>query len=340
MANTPLVATASINAGPLARYTSSTPGQTSGSWAEQSEDPKRHANGTKNRLLITSPCFVIALSSSSLNCINGRLRTNPRVEWCVASVEQPAIETRRLRKDFGSATAVDDLDLRVEAGSFFGFLGPNGAGKSTTIRILTGTLLPTSGTATILGHDIAENPVDAKRIVGVVSEEGAVFERLTGAEYLEFVGRMYAMDRETIGARSRELLELMDLTADESKLIVDYSHGMRKKLGFAAALIHDPRVLFLDEPFEGIDAVTSRLIKAVLNQLRRSGVTIFLTSHILEIVERLCTEIAIIDHGRVVASGSLGDLRARTDAGSSLEDLFLELVGKTTEDERPLSWLE
>jgi ABC-2 type transport system ATP-binding protein len=263
-----------------------------------------------------------------------------RVEWGVGHSRAAAVRIVSLRKEFNGIVAVDDLDLEVETGSFFGFLGPNGAGKSTTIGILTGTLLPSAGTASILGHDIVDDPVGAKRLMGVVSEDGAVFTRLTGAEYLEFVGRMYGMDRATIGARSRELLELMDLTADASKLVVDYSHGMQKKLGFAAALIHDPKVLFLDEPFEGIDAVTGRLIKAVLTQLRRSGVTIFLTSHILEIVEKLCTEIAIIDHGRVVASGSLEDLRARTDAGSSLEDLFLELVGKTTEDERPLSWLE
>jgi ABC-2 type transport system ATP-binding protein len=253
---------------------------------------------------------------------------------------RPAVETRGLRKSFDGVIAVDGIDLEVQAGSFFGFLGPNGAGKSTTIGILTGMLLPSAGTASILGHDIVDDPVGAKRLMGVVSEDGAVFTRLTGREYLEFVGRMYGMDRTTIGARSKELLELMDLTLDASKLVVDYSHGMQKKLGFAAALIHDPKVLFLDEPFEGIDAVTGRLIKTVLTQLRRAGVTIFLTSHILEIVEKLCTQIAIIDHGRVVAGGSLDDLRARAAAGSSLEDLFLELVGTTTDDDRPLSWLE
>jgi ABC-2 type transport system ATP-binding protein len=253
---------------------------------------------------------------------------------------RPAVETRGLRKSFDGVIAVDGIDLEVQTGSFFGFLGPNGAGKSTTIGILTGMLLPSAGTASILGHDIVDDPVGAKRLMGVVSEDGAVFTRLTGAEYLEFVGRMYGMDRATIGARSKELLELMDLTSDASKLVVDYSHGMQKKLGFAAALIHDPKVLFLDEPFEGIDAVTGRLIKTVLTQLRRAGVTIFLTSHILEIVEKLCTQIAIIDHGRVVAGGSLDDLRAQAAAGSSLEDLFLELVGTTTDDDRPLSWLE
>jgi len=270
-----------------------------------------------------------------------RLSPVPRcVEWGVDTAIRPAVETRGLRKSFDGVIAVDGIDLEVQAGSVFGFLGPNGAGKSTTIGILTGMLLPSAGTASILGHDIVDDPVGAKRLMGVVSEDGAVFTRLTGREYLEFVGRMYGMDRTTIGARSKELLELMDLTWDASKLVVDYSHGMQKKLGFAAALIHDPKVLFLDEPFEGIDAVTGRLIKTVLTQLRRAGVTIFLTSHILEIVEKLCTQIAIIDHGRVVAGGSLDDLRARAAAGSSLEDLFLELVGTTTDDDRPLSWLE
>jgi ABC-2 type transport system ATP-binding protein len=171
---------------------------------------------------------------------------------------EPAVEAIGLHKEFGDVVAVDHLDLRVEAGSFFGFLGPNGAGKSTTIKILTGMILPTSGKAAILGHDIVDDAVAAKQITGVVSEDGALFERLTGAEYLEFVGRMYGMERQTIRERSNELLELMDLAADRAKLIVDYSHGMQKKLGFAAALIHNPKVLFLDEPFEGIDAVTGR----------------------------------------------------------------------------------
>jgi len=249
-----------------------------------------------------------------------------------------AVETRGLRKVFGGITAVDALDLEVEAGSFFGFLGPNGAGKSTTIKILTGILQPSSGAARILGHDVVDEPVAAKRLTGVVSEDGVLFERLTGAEYLEFVGRMYGLERPVIAERSGELIELMGLTADRSKLIVDYSHGMQKKISFAAALIHDPKVLFLDEPFEGIDAVTSRLIKTILEQLRQSGVTIFLTSHILEIVENLCAEIAIIDHGRIAARGKLEDLRGA--GGGSLEDLFLDLVGRGSGERHRLSWLD
>ena len=235
---------------------------------------------------------------------------------------------------------MDGLDLRVEAGAFFGFLGPNGAGKSTTIKILTGMVLPTSGNAAILGHDVVDDAVAAKQITGVVSEDGALFERLTGAEYLEFVGRMYGMERPTIRERSDELLDLMGLANDRAKLIVDYSHGMRKKLSFAASLIHNPKVIFLDEPFEGIDAVTSRLIKSILDQLRQVGVTIFLTSHILEIVEKLCSDIAIINHGRVVARGTLDELRTRVGGGGSLEELFLDLVGRGAGEDHRLSWLD
>ena len=252
----------------------------------------------------------------------------------------PAIGIRALQKTFGEVTAVDGLDLRVEAGAFFGFLEPNGAGKSTTIKILTGMVLPTSGNAAILGHDVVDDAVAAKQITGVVSEDGALFERLTGAEYLEFVGRMYGMERPTIRERSDELLDLMGLANDGAKLIVDYSHGMRKKLSFAASLIHNPKVIFLDEPFEGIDAVTSRLIKSILDQLRQVGVTIFLTSHILEIVEKLCSDIAIINHGRVVARGTLDELRTRVGGGGSLEELFLDLVGRGAGEDHRLSWLD
>ena len=252
----------------------------------------------------------------------------------------PAIGIRALQKTFGEVTAVDGLDLRVEAGAFFGFLEPNGAGKSTTIKILTGMVLPTSGNAAILGHDVVDDAVAAKQITGVVSEDGALFERLTGAEYLEFVGRMYRMERPTIRERSDELLDLMGLANDRAKLIVDYSHGMRKKLSFAASLIHNPKVIFLDEPFEGIDAVTSRLIKSILDQLRQVGVTIFLTSHILEIVEKLCSDIAIINHGRVVARGTLDELRTRVGGGGSLEELFLDLVGRGAGEDHRLSWLD
>ncbi len=248
---------------------------------------------------------------------------------------------------FGQIVAVEGLDLTVEAGTFFGFLGPNGAGKSTTIKMLTGLLQPSAGSASILGHDVVADAVAAKQAIGVVPEESALFERLTGPEYLRFVGRMYGMTRAVIDERTAELLELMGLQDDTSKLTVDYSHGMRKKLSICAAIMHQPRVLFLDEPFEGIDAVSSRLVRSILNQLLEAGVTIFLTSHILEIVEKLCSHVAIIHRGRLVADGSLDRLRevaepdqAGVPRSRSLEELFLSLVGGQEVDQRRLSWLE
>jgi ABC-2 type transport system ATP-binding protein len=250
-----------------------------------------------------------------------------------------AIETVRLRRTFGEAVAVDDLDLVVEQGTFFGFLGPNGAGKSTTIKMLTGVLGPSGGTAEILGHDVVQDAVEAKRKIGVVPEESALFERLTGPEYLRFVGRMYALPRLLIDARSEELLRLMDLLDDSGKLIIDYSHGMRKKLSLCAAIIHEPQVLFLDEPFEGIDAVSSQLVRSVLNQLVDHGVTVFLTSHILEIVEKLCTHVAIIHRGRLVADDSLDRLRDGAGA-TSLEELFFSTVGGHRSIDHRLSWLD
>lgn len=254
-----------------------------------------------------------------------------------------AVEIQGLVRRFGEAAAVDGLDLNVERGTFFGFLGPNGAGKSTTLKVLTGLLEPTEGTARILGHDIVKEPIEAKRRVGVVPEELALFDRLSGWEYLELVGRLYGMRRPLIRERSEELLELMGLAGEGGKLIVDYSHGMQKKLALSAALIHEPEVLFLDEPFEGIDAIAARLIKTILARLVERDVTVFLTSHVLEIVERLCTDVAIIHEGRLVASGSLDELRSgvRLDEGRevSLEDLFISLVGGDEQAGRGLSWL-
>jgi ABC-2 type transport system ATP-binding protein len=257
-----------------------------------------------------------------------------------------AIETRELRREFGDVVAVDGLDLEVDQGTFFGFLGPNGAGKSTTIKMLTGLLGPSEGSARILGHDVVADAVEAKKVMGVVPEESALFERLTGPEYLRFVGRMYGISRQVIDARTTELMDLMGLQEHTAKLIVDYSHGMRKKLSISAAIIHEPRVLFLDEPFEGIDAVASQLVRSVVNQLVATGVTIFLTSHILEIVEKLCTDVAIIHRGSLVAAGSLDELRRgeghRQDDGQAqtLEELFFSLVGGDRLEEGRLSWLE
>ena len=224
----------------------------------------------------------------------------------------PAIDTIALTRRFGDFTAVDNVNLRVDAGQFFGFLGPNGAGKSTTIKMLTGLLAPTSGSIRILGVDLQANSAEIKRQIGVVPEGMALFGRLTADEYLRFVGRMYGLDRATTLNRTRELLEFMQLAGEQKKLIADFSHGMQKKLALAAAVIHGPKVLFLDEPFEGVDAVAAGTLKAMLLRMIARGVTIFLTSHVLEIVERLCTHIAIIHRGRLVAQGSLDELRAGT----------------------------
>jgi ABC-2 type transport system ATP-binding protein len=269
----------------------------------------------------------------------------------------PAIAVHNLSRTFNTFTAVDHIDLTVESGQFFGFLGPNGAGKSTTIKMLTGLLAPSSGSIQILGQDLIANPLEVKRQIGVVPEGMALFGRLTAAEYLQFVGRMYGLDKPTTAQRSEELLEFMGLANERKKLIADFSHGMGKKLALAAAVIHGPKVLFLDEPFEGVDALAAGLLKSMLQRMIARGATIFLTSHVLEIVERLCTHIAIIDRGRIVANGSLDELRAgvqarltpaENEAASAgherltLEQIFVSIVGGDQSSERPegeLAWL-
>jgi ABC-2 type transport system ATP-binding protein len=255
----------------------------------------------------------------------------------------PAVETFDLVRRFGDFTAVDGVNLRVGRGQFFGFLGPNGAGKSTTIKMLTGLLAPTSGRVRVLGRDLAAESLEVKRRIGVVPEDLNLFERLTGAEMLTFTGRMYGLGREETRERGRELLALMELDGEPKKLVVEYSHGMKKKLSLACALIHRPEILFLDEPFEGVDALASRTLKDLLLKLTARGITVFLTSHVLEIVERLCTHIAIITAGRLVVEGALDELRrgiavgegdGRDAAGGggggepvSLEDYFIRVIG-------------
>ena len=250
-----------------------------------------------------------------------------------------AIETRGLRRVFGDLVAVDGIDIAVERGSFYGFLGPNGAGKSTTIKVLTGLLRPSGGSFTILDIDPLADPVAVKRKTGVVPEDLALFDRLTGAETLAFVGQVHGLDRASVKSRSTELLELMDLKGSANDLVADYSHGMRKKIALAAALLPGPRLLFLDEPFEGIDAVASHQIKDLLASFVKGGGTVFLTSHILEIVERLCDHIGVIHKGRLVAQGPLEEIRARGAAGRSLEELFLDLVGADRAATKSLDWL-
>lgn len=246
-----------------------------------------------------------------------------------------AISVHHLRKLYGAKPAVDGLDLEVPRGCFFGFLGPNGAGKTTTIRMLMGLAPPTSGTIELLGLPMPDRALEVKGRIGLVPDESLLFDHLTGLEFTEFVGRMYGLDRPRAKERAKELLELFQLNGEPRKLIGDYSKGMRKRVAMAAALIHRPELFLLDEPFEGVDAVGARLMKEILLEQVRHGATVFLTSHVLEVVERLCDRVAIIHDGRLVLSGTMSELRTGSE---TLEDVFVRVVGA----ERPvesLDWL-
>jgi ABC-2 type transport system ATP-binding protein len=251
-----------------------------------------------------------------------------------------AIVVSGLTKVFGRKTAVDALSFRVARGRFFGFLGPNGAGKSTTIKMLTGLLRPTAGDASIEGRPISGDLLEIKRIIGVLPEELPLYERLTGEEYLHFAGRMYGLPRTETRRRTGELLDFLSLTDDRGTLLVDYSQGMKKKVALAAALIHNPRVVFLDEPLNGIDPVSGRVVTDLLRRMAQKGVTLFFTTHVLDVVERLCDEVAIIDRGRIVAQGSLDEIRVERALGrdASLEDVFLKLVAADVH-RQDLTWI-
>jgi ABC-2 type transport system ATP-binding protein len=265
-------------------------------------------------------------------------------------MENPAIQTNGLTRLFGALAAVEDVTLSVAPGQFFGFLGPNGAGKSTTIKMLTGLLEPSAGTIDILGQRFGPEARELKRQIGVVPEGMALLGRLTATEYLHFVGRMYGLDAATTNQRTEELLEFMQLAGEGRKLVTDFSHGMQKKLAMAAAVIHGPKVLFLDEPFEGVDAIAAGMLKNMLTGMINRGATIFLTTHVLEIVERLCSHVAIISKGRLVAIGSLDELRAGVTSALpgfeqgqrfTLEEIFLAILGADGHQEstQELSWL-
>jgi ABC-2 type transport system ATP-binding protein len=251
-----------------------------------------------------------------------------------------AIVVEALSKVFRRQTAVERVSFRVARGRFFGFLGPNGAGKSTTIRMLTGLLRPSSGDAVIEGVRLSEDLLGVKRRIGVLTEELPLYERLTGEEHLLFAGRMYGLPRAEARRRTDELLDFLSLADERGKLVVDYSLGMRKKLALACALVHGPSVLFLDEPLNGIDPVSGRVVSDLLRRLTSRGVTLFFTSHVLDVVERLCDEVAVIDHGRLVAQGTLDEIRSQRAVGgdASLEDVFLRLVGADVRREN-LSWI-
>jgi ABC-2 type transport system ATP-binding protein len=249
-----------------------------------------------------------------------------------------AIETHQLTRFFDGFCAVDGIDLRVARGTFYGFLGPNGAGKSTTIKMLTGLLAPSSGEVLVLGKNMLDprQSLEAKSQVGVIPEDLALFDNLTAREYLTFIGRMHLLPRDTIRSRIGDLLPLLGLDEEEKKLALEYSHGMKKKLALAAALLPNPDLLFLDEPFEGVDAVTSRVIRDLLKGYVARGSTVFLTSHVLEIVEKLCSHVGMIVKGVLVEQAPLEQMRQ----GRSLEDRFLEKAGTDAEATPKLSWLE
>jgi ABC-2 type transport system ATP-binding protein len=253
-----------------------------------------------------------------------------------------AVVAHDLVRTFGQKVAVNHLNLAVRQGEFFGFLGPNGAGKSTTIKMLVGLLRPTAGSALVAGVDVWREPLRARALMGVLPEYLNLYERLSGREFITFAGHMYGVPDADVRRRTEELLQVLDLANDADKLIVDYSVGMRKKVALAAAILHRPQVLFLDEPFEGIDPVSSRVIRDILRELTQRGTTIFFSSHIMEVVERLCTRVGIINQGVLVAEGTLQELRERAsgdDKDATLEDIFLNVVG-VQNGSHNLSWLE
>ncbi|MBX5493764.1 MAG: ABC transporter ATP-binding protein [Bryobacteraceae bacterium] len=247
----------------------------------------------------------------------------------------PAIAVRDLRKVYGSKAAVDGLTFDVPRGCFFGFLGPNGAGKTTTIKMLMGLSTPTSGSIEILGLPMPERALEIKSRLGLVPDESLLFDHLTGQEFVEFVGRMYGLDRSLARQRAKELMELFELDTAQRKLIGEYSKGMRKRVAMAASLIHRPQLFLMDEPFEGVDAVGARLMKDLLLDQVRQGATVFLTSHVLEVVERLCDRVAIIHQGKLVVNETMAELRSGAE---SLEDIFVRVVGVERGNEN-LTWL-
>ncbi len=246
----------------------------------------------------------------------------------------PLIETRNLVKRYGDKVAVNNVTFDVRAGEIFGFLGPNGAGKTTTIKIIVGLLQPTSGSARVAGYDIQQQPLLAKAASGYVPDTPNLYAKLTGRELLRFVGDLYSLDRQAVAHRVDELLRMFDLTAAAEDTLDSYSHGMQQKASLAAALMHDPQVLVLDEPTVGLDPKSARLIKDILRQMAERGRAVFLSTHILEIAERMCDRIGIINQGQLIAVGTMDELRASDKSGgASLEDIFLSLTGGAEEAE-------
>jgi len=239
------------------------------------------------------------------------------------------IETKSLTKKYGNLSAVSELNLQVNPGELFVFLGSNGAGKTTTIKMLTGLLQPTSGTATIAGFDVVNSPLEVKKIIGYLPDEPFLYNKLTGREYLQFIADIRGAQRKKID----KFIDLFELSQSADELIDGYSLGMKKKVAIGAALIHDPKVLFLDEPTGGLDPRSAKTMKDILMDIRQRGSTVFMTTHILEIAERMCDRIGIINNGKLIRVGTMDELRKEAQSGSSLEDIFLELTGKTQDQE-------
>jgi ABC-2 type transport system ATP-binding protein len=239
------------------------------------------------------------------------------------------IQTQDLVKRFGEKTAVDQVTFQVSAGEVFGFLGPNGAGKTTTIKMIVGLLQPTSGSVEVAGFDLQEQPLQAKAVCGYLPDTPNLYPKLTARELLRFVGDLYEINNEQIERRSQEMLNLFELADAADDPIDTYSHGMQQKTALASALLHDPKVLVMDEPTVGLDPRSARLIKDILRQLAERGAAIFLSTHILEIAERMCDRIGIIDDGKLIAVGTMQELRASSKGETSLEDIFLNLTGGT-----------
>jgi len=247
----------------------------------------------------------------------------------------PAIEVRGLRKSFGAKQAVAGIDLEIAAGSLAGLVGPNGAGKTTSLSMMTGLLRPDSGQILIDGLDVWADPPAAKAIIGVVPDQARLFERLSGEELLEYSGRLRGLPATEARSRAAQLLDVLDLTEDAKRLVADYSTGMRKKAMLGCALIHNPSVLFLDEPLEGVDPVSADVIRRLLTRYVGSGSTVLFSSHVMELVEQVCDHVLIIDKGEIVASGTTDEVRG----GKTLQQAFIDLVGSKATGEEGLSWL-
>jgi ABC-2 type transport system ATP-binding protein len=247
---------------------------------------------------------------------------------------ESAIEVRGLRKSFGAKEAVTGIDLEIAAGSLAGLVGPNGAGKTTSLSMMTGLLRPDAGQVLINGLDVWADPQAAKAAIGVVTAEARLFERLSGAEMLEYAGRLHGLPAAEARSRSAQLLDVLDLTADAKRLVADYSTGMRKKAMLGCALIHNPSVLFLDEPLEGVDPISADVIRRLLTRFAGSGSTVLFSSHVMELVEQVCDHVSIIDKGRIVKTGTTQQVRG----GQTLQQAFIDLVGPRASEEG-LSWL-